>query len=213
MRTDPKKGEDFVQSEDWIGELLDLNFVEKQEEGIGPHSRINSLSGGERNRLFLAQNGYADISLLSGLDCQEDGRGFTLWDFDEDGFQDIALISPQSPRVRVFRNEIAKNMGVESSRIALKLIGGNHSSVANDNLSNRDAAGAVVTVMNQDGRKRVFQKSIGEGFSSQNSGWIWIGMGLDEKASHIEIRWPSGKKQILKDVPTASKIQINEVAD
>jgi len=211
VRTDPDKDEEFVNSKDWGAEIEALIYVERQDESSdGPRSRMHSLSGGERNRLFLAGLDYEDISLLSGVDCPEGGRGFALWDYNEDGFQDLVVMSPMAPRVQVFRNEISKVLGAQGERVAIKLVGGNQTAAPSKELSNRDSVGATVRVTDPDGGKRLFQRSIGEGFSSQNSGWIWIGMG-QHKSADIEVIWPSGKRKIVEGVSSGTKLEISEV--
>ena len=211
MRTDPDKEEAFVHSKDWGTGIVDLVYAVKGDSiGEGPRMRMNSFSGGERNRLFLAGLNYSDVSLLSGIDCSEDGRGFALWDYNNDGFQDVIVMSPMTPRVRVFRNEIPKVLGAKGGRIALKLRGGNNGNKSSSNLSNRDAVGAKIIVTGTDGEKRMFQRAIGEGFASQNSGWIWIGMGEQLEALTIEVIWPSGKQTKLKKVKTGTKLEVFE---
>jgi len=211
---DPKKDKEFTDSESWKGELLVTQLFEKQADSEdGPFARSNSLSGNERNRLFLASRGegnYVDVSLLSGMDCPEDGRGFALWDYDDDGWQDVVLVNPQAPRVRVFKNRMDEVLGLKSGRVAIKLVGGNVSAQPSLSLSNRDAVGAQLIVTDEDGGKRRFLKSTGEGRSSQNSGWIWIGMGDEELIPKIEVVWPSGKRQILRNITVGMKLQIEE---
>jgi len=206
VRVDPNKNKEFTDSTSWTEDYLATPLFEAQTSSTGgPFAKSHSLSGNERNRLFLAANNYPDMSLLSGMDAPEDGRGFALWDYNSDGWQDVVLVNPQAPRVRIFRNDISKVLGTQSGRIAIKLIGGNQSASPQLSLSNRDAIGAQLIVTDEDGGKRRFLKSLGEGHSSQNSGWIWIGMGA-------KVIWPSGKRQILKDIPTGEKITIKEAS-
>ena len=67
--------------------------------------KSNSLSGKERNRLFLNSAGnFADVTLVSGADDIADGRSFAIVDFDQDGWQDIALMSLNNPKFKLYRN-------------------------------------------------------------------------------------------------------------
>jgi hypothetical protein len=153
----------------------------------------NSLSGRERNRLFLQLgDNFTDVTLLSGADDIADGRSFATLDFDRDGWQDIALMSLNAPRFKLFRNKMSAVRN-GNRPFQFRLIGGNTSSVATPNLSNRDGVGAQVLVIYQSGRKILIQNQVGEGFSSQNSATQSIGIPNGDSITKLEIRWPSGK--------------------
>ena len=94
MLTDPTQSEMFRQSSAWQSPLLNFQLRVKQTSSSGPAYRSNSLSGNERNRLLISQNGsFKDHSLISGIDASEDSRSFALFDYDNDGWLDIALAS------------------------------------------------------------------------------------------------------------------------
>ena len=64
-----------------------------------------SWSGNERNFFFvggLPGNQFADLSAVSGLDDPADGRGFSLLDFDRDGWPDIILAAANMVRPQFF---------------------------------------------------------------------------------------------------------------
>ena len=47
------------------------------------------------------------VLLFSGLDTPADSRGFVLWDYDHDGWQDIAVVNANEPLLNLYHNEIA----------------------------------------------------------------------------------------------------------
>lgn len=172
----------------------------------------NSLSGRERNRLFLQLgDNFTDVTLLSGADDIADGRSFATLDFDKDGWQDIALMSLNAPRFKLYRNKMSSvRPGNRSFRF--RLAGGNTSSVATPDLSNRDGIGAQVLVVYESGKKILIQNQAGEGFSSQNSAIQSIGIPVGDSIAKLEIRWPSGNNATIL-APDESKIcVIAEVA-
>ena len=180
MLSDPTKSEKFRTSENWKSPLLNFQLRVEQDKPGGPAFRSNSLSGNERNRLLIAgPDGFSDQSLISGIDCKEDARSFSLFDYDNDGRLDIALASANAPRLRIFENRIFQ----QGRMIRLKLTGTE---------SNRDACGALVMIKTNKG-SRVFQKAIGQGLSSQNSNNLRITLAEDETLKSIAVRWPSGK--------------------
>jgi hypothetical protein len=180
----------------------------------GSFFKSNSLSGGERNRLFLRTHGnYKDVSLVSGADFRQDGRGFVLFDYDNDGWIDIGITSPNEPRFRLLRNQFAEMPGNVPGRtngfVSLQLVGGQSSAEPSKEWSPRDPFGATVMVkIGSSNRKH--QLSCGEGLSTQNTNRIHIGLGSAPEIDKIEIQWPSGKTTIRENVPAGSRLTIFE---
>jgi len=200
--TDPTKSEEFRTSSAWKSPLLNFQLRVQQSNPSGPAYRSNSLSGNERNRLLLSKNGsLKDHSLVSGIDAREDSRSFALFDYDNDGWLDIALASTSSPRLRIFRNRFSRLSEDKKGRlIRLNLTGTS---------SNRDAVGALITAHTNKG-KRAFQKSLGQGLSSQNSPSIFITLAPDETLEKLAIRWPSGKTSLHPFTTIPEVISITE---
>ncbi len=197
MLSDESKSDAFRQSVHWRSPLLDFKLRVKQDTlslsgDSGPQWRSNSFSGHERNRFLLGgADGFKDFTLLSGADCREDARSFAMLDYDGDGWLDIALMSTNAPRFRLFRNRMA-GLAKGGRVLRIRLEGGNHTAQAGE-LSTRDAAGALVFVLTDNGR-RVFRRSLGEGLASQNAATIRITLAPGESLRGLEVQWPSGKK-------------------
>jgi len=181
--TDPTQSEDFRMSKHWKSPLLNFQLRVPQTDTTGPAYRSNSLSGNEPNRLLIGgPKGFHDESLVSGIDCKEDARSFATFDFDQDGWLDIALASTNAPRLRIFRNRIGQD-GENGPVLRLKLIG---------TVSNRDAIGTRVTIHTDKGTRQV-RKSLGEGLSSQNSSTLHLTFAKGESPKSLSVQWPSGK--------------------
>ncbi len=180
MLSDPTQSEAFRKSEHWRDSpLLDFRLRVEGSAFSGPAFRSNSFSGGERNRLLLARpgGGFADRSLVSGLDSKMDGRSFATFDFDGDGWLDIALASANAPRLQLFRNRMAE-LEAGGRAVAVRLVG------SVENGSTRDAVGALLTAGG-----RIYRRSIGEGLAAQNSAALWL---TAEAGATVSVRWPSG---------------------
>ena len=66
--------------------------------------------------------------------------------------------------------------------------------------SNRSAIGARVTV--KAGKLVQFSEvRAGGSYISQNDPRLHFGLGAEAKMSEVEIRWPSGKVEMLRDLP------------
>ena len=198
MLSDPAKSDAFRQSAHWRSPLLNFQLRIKQDRGFsltggdGPAWRSNSFSGHERNRLLLqGADGFSDFSLLSGVDCREDARSFAMLDYDGDGWLDIALMSTNAPRFRLFRNRLGA-LSKGGRVLTVRLEGGSSTPNAGT-LSNRDAVGATVLAVTDKGR-RLFRRSIGEGLASQNAAAIRITLAPGEELRELQVQWLSGQR-------------------
>lgn len=171
-----------------------------------------SFSGKERNHLFQNVNGreFQDISGISGIDTPQDGRTFAVWDYDRDGWQDIALLNINTPVLSLYRNQ-QSSMGNSRNMIAVKLIGGNSKATPSTQFSSRDGFGARVSVNLSDGAL-TRQHRCGEGLAAQNSRYLFFGIGDNASAESIEVRWPSGKVLRLENVAAGQLVTAFEAA-
>lgn len=215
MRSDPSKEKKFYHSQQW--DKVDnriQTFVLKNPDKPREGSYARSFSGNERNRTFLQTgDNFDDVSLVSGVDFREDGRGHVLFDFDQDGWLDIGLSSATLSRFRILRNRMGELFEKDAGRSAsLLLQGGARNASKQFEWSSRDAVGATVLVRIGD-QKRLYQVSSGEGFSSQNSRWIHVGLGAAEQIDSIDIKWPSGKRTTHGSVAAGERVVLDEKID
>jgi len=215
VRTDKNMGDAFSRSNKWM--YRDTLFgrpqllVEKLGDG---KQQLHSLSGRERNHLFLntsraGRANFEDVSGVSGLDDIGDSRAFALFDYDRDGWQDIALVNANAPLLNLYHNEIGRlpqNAGESPAGIvAVRFVGGNSRSQSDSRFACRDGYGAVVSVELESAQlKREFR--CGEGFAAQNSDTMIIGIGQHPHARRLAVRWPSGQIQSLDNVAEGSLV-------
>jgi len=207
---DTTKERDFFELEQWDGHDDHLFiFDQSPDEGGNPKIVANSFSGSERNRLFLQTDGnFHDATLASGIDFRADGRGFALFDYDNDGATDIGLISNQSPRFRLLRNNMAASTEV-GNHATIRLVGGNDTALPSRDFSSRDPFGAKVRVKIGD-QVRLYQLGCGEGLSSQNSNAIHVVMGAADSIDEVTVIWPSGKISNTGSLKAGSSITVDE---
>ncbi len=204
MRSDPGKGSSLSQSH-----AFEETTRKAARQLNSDRWGKDSLSGNERNRLFLNQDGkqFSDVSMLSGADHVGDGRSVVLFDYNHDGKIDIASVNTNAPKLVLFRNQSSP---VEKNNfIALRLVGGNLSSGAKQGLSNRDGYGARI-ILNCGTRSFVQEHRCGEGYSAQNSNTLLIGIGKATVIASATIRWPGGKTQELPTLPAGKLITVHE---
>jgi hypothetical protein len=143
---------------------------------------------------------------VSGLDHPGDGRGGALIDVDRDGWQDVALVSANAPMLQVFRSRLGERSGAEQRGfVALRLRG-----AGTPGGSNRDGYGAQL-IVHAGGRAQLRELRCGEGFASQNSDTILVGLGSAAAVERIEVRWPSGRDSLLPGpIASGSLVEIWE---
>jgi enediyne biosynthesis protein E4 len=155
-----------------------------------------------REPMLLARNtgrGFVDVSSQSGNLFHHAwvSRGLAIGDLDNDGRLD-AVVTTNDGSVHVLHNEAVTG----NHWILLKLVG---------HKSNRDAIGAEVTLV-AGARPQYATVSTTSSYLSASDKRVHFGMGQERVAQRIEIRWPSGIKQMLKDVPADQILQIDEPA-
>ncbi len=175
---------------------------------------VHSLSGHERNHLFMNRSGktFEDVSLVSGLDNPADSRGFVTLDYDRDGRLDVALVNANRPLLNLYRNQSgqAAKRDVQNQFIAIRFVGANHTAQGSQQAC-RDGYGAMVQVTVA-GAKLMREHRCGEGYGAQNSATMIVGMGGSDVAEQLHVRWPSGTTAELTQVAAGSLVTAFEDA-
>ncbi len=153
-----------------------------------------------REPMLLAHNTghrFVDVSAGSGSVFHQAwiARGMAVGDFDNDGRLDAVVTTNDGP-VHILHNETS----TPNHWILLKLVG-HH--------SNRDAIGAEVTLVTSSGPQYATVSTAGSYLSASDKR-VHFGLGTDTVARSIEIRWPSGIRQTLKNTSADQILQIDE---
>ena len=144
-------------------------------------------------------NGFVDVSAQAGEVFQQAwvGRGLAIGDIDNDGRVD-AVVTTNDGTLHVLHN-VTEN---HNHWLTLNLVG---------HKSNRDAIGAEVKLVTGGGSQLATVSTAGSYLSSSDKR-IHFGLGSETAAQTIEIRWPSGIRQTLKDVQGDQVLQVQEPA-
>lgn len=153
-----------------------------------------------REPMMLLRNtghGFNDVSSNSGAVFKDAwvGRGMAIGDINNDGRID-AVVSTNGGPAHVLMNETATG----NHWLTLKLVG---------HKSNRDGIGAEVKLTTGTGSQWVRAGSSG-GYMSSSDKRVHFGLGADSSAREVEIRWPGGNVQLLKNVPGDRMITVDE---
>jgi hypothetical protein len=154
----------------------------------------------EPNTVFrnLGARKFEDVSAGAGTGFQQAAahRGAAFGDLDNDGRID-AVVTVLNGRARLFRN-VSPNAG---HWISLKLIGGP---------SNRMGLGAQIRVTAEDGTVQHNEVTTAVGYASSSDPRAHFGLGASGRIREIEVKWPSGNRQVLRNVAVDRVLTVEE---
>lgn len=139
----------------------------------------------------LGNGTFRDVSAEAGLNEPKAHRGSAYADLDGDGKIDVLVSSLEAPV------ELWQNVSPTPNHwIALKLVGTH---------SNRDGIGARVRIGNQwnDATSAV-------SYASSALDPVHFGLGANTQIDAVQIVWPDGKKQSVRDVKADQVLQLRE---
>lgn len=123
------------------------------------------------------------------------GRGLALLDFNRDGRTDLVVTHVEErSALLINQTETAHHW------LQLQLVGCE---------SERDAIGARLSLRTGD---QVFSAWVtsGDGYLCRNEAIVSVGLGKATRVDEMEIHWPSGKHQILEDLPCNRRLLVIE---
>ena len=122
-------------------------------------------------------------------------RGSAIGDLNGDGRMDVVVTALKAP-AEIWMNESPGT----NHWLELKLEG---------TKSNRDGIGARIKVVTNSGTQ-YDHKSTAAGYASSSAGPVHFGLGPNTSADLVEIRWPSGIVQQLRDVASDRILTVKE---
>jgi hypothetical protein len=156
------------------------------------YPQVDTIPGGTpyRQPMLLFRNHrdgtFDDVSQALGDMPPQSRRGAAFGDINNDGNVDIVVLNVgEPPSLLLNRNDSANH------RVLFKLVGMK---------SNKAAIGARVTV--KAGTLVQFSEVRGgASYLSQNDLRLHFGLGSNDKMTEVNIRWPNGETEVLRDVP------------
>jgi enediyne biosynthesis protein E4 len=178
------------------------SFVDYDNDGDADIFKTNGALKhlyGQEDQLFenTGDGKFRDVSVESGSYFKEEfvGRGACLGDYDNDGDFDVYIVNLNN-RGMFLRN----NKGNQNNWLILTLVG---------QTSNRDGIGCRVQVTSG-GQVQTAQKRSTTGYLSQNDPRMHFGLAKNEMVDKIEIKWPSGKLQVLENIKANQILTVKE---
>jgi hypothetical protein len=168
---------------------------------VYPEPAAQGLAGPYRQRNLLYRNlgngVFDDVTKLGGpgLELERSGRGVAFGDLDNDGDLDV-VINNQNDLPSLLKN----NGGNRKNFIQVRTIG---------KRSNRDGIGARVSVL-ASRRRQIDEVRSGGSYLSQSDFCLHFGVGEAKLVDLVEVRWPSGTVDQVKNVSANQRLFIEE---
>jgi hypothetical protein len=153
----------------------------------------------QQNTVFRNVPGgkWTALTEEAGFDAQPPRRhrGSAFGDFNHDGKLDLVVSALSAPAEIWINDSPNENHWLEISLQGTK--------------SNRDGIGTKIR-LTAGGQTQFNHATTATGYASSSAGPVHFGLGSAKTVEEIEIRWPSGVVQTLKNVPADQVLRVKE---
>jgi len=185
-----------------IRNFVDADLVDRQKVVRSLNQRAavwrNAPERNEPNMAFrnLGNLSFQDVSSEWGLDHNGVSFGCATADFDGDGDLDLVYTNYNAPP------SLVRNDFTSGNRLVIEL---------KSQGSNRAAIGSEIT-LNADSGIQTRQLFTERGIVSSEPSRAYFGLGDDDHADSITIRWPNGSRSTLENVPAGNLVTVVQPA-
>jgi hypothetical protein len=187
-----------IDNDGWLDILICNGHVYPEVEQL-----VTEAAYSQRKLLYrnLRNGRFEDVSMKAGpgITSQSSARGCAFGDFDNDGDVDVVINN-----VNDYPELLRCDSTLNHNWIKIRTIG---------TKSNRSGIGARLRCTSGAGKdqmQQIDEVRSGGSYFSQNDLRIHFGLGKADKVSSLEIRWPNGAMEMLKDVPANQLIYVKE---
>ena len=190
-----------------LGDLDYINYQQSNAQFFGTTEAkkkkklmaIEELPSAPVHNYFFKNNGdltFKDSSKEWGSKSPSISSGAVYADLDNDGDLDLIINNTNEKASLLRNNSNGKN---KNHFLKLRLLGQE---------ANRNGVGATIRISS--GRQlQYYQHYLSRGYASGMNGLIHFGLGSSHLVDSLDIRWPDGKHQLLKNLPADTTLILN----
>jgi hypothetical protein len=148
--------------------------------------------------LNLGSGRFRNVTAEAGpaLQAAAAHRGCAFGDLNNDGRIDVVVAAIGQPAELLYNTSANENHWILLQ--------------AEGRTSNRDGIGTKIKLTGESGRVQYNHVTTSVGYASSSDKRVHFGLGADRRIREIELRWPSGKVQVVRDVAADQILKVRE---
>jgi hypothetical protein len=178
---------------DGYKDLFSANSHVSENANLDPQQHYRQPNAVFRN---LKNGTFANASAAAGLTDAAAHRGCAFGDLNNDGKVDIVVSAIESPAELLYNVSSGANHWIAIQTMGVK--------------SNRDGIGTRIKVTSKSGLVQYNQVTTAGSYASSSDKRVHFGLGSDPLITEIELRWPSGRVQVLHNVKVDQVLKVTE---
>ena len=123
-------------------------------------------------------------------------RGCAFGDLDNDGRIDVVVSAIGNPAELLYNRSPGNNHWISIQAVGTR--------------SNRDGIGTRIKLTSESGVTQYNHVTTAGSYASSSDKRVHFGLGSDSRIKEIELRWPSGKVQVLRNVKADQILKVSE---
>jgi enediyne biosynthesis protein E4 len=185
--------EDF--DNDGFKDLFSANSHVSENADIDPQQHYKQANAIFRN---LHHGSFQDVSGQAGADMQVRAvhRGCAFGDLNNDGKIDVVVSAIGSPAELLYNTSTNDNHWILIRTFGVR--------------SNRDGIGTRIKLTTESGLVEYNHVTTAGSYASSSDPRVHFGLGADTLIKEIELRWPSGTVQVLRNVKADQILKVTE---
>ena len=180
---------------DGYKDLFSANSHVSENADIDPQQHYRQPNAVFRN---LHNGTFQDVSSQAGTDMQARAahRGCAFGDLNNDGKIDVVVSAIGSPAELLYNTSTGGNHWISIRTVGVK--------------SNRDGIGTRIKLTAESGLVQYNHVTTAGSYASSSDPRVHFGLGGDALVKEIELRWPSGTVQVLRNVKADQILKVAE---
>jgi hypothetical protein len=180
---------------DGYKDLFSANSHVSENADVNPQQQYRQPNGVFQN---LRNATFHDVSAEAGpgMRLRAAHRGAAFGDLNNDGKVDVAVSAIGSPAELLFNSSTGGNHWIAIETVGTK--------------SNRDGIGTRIQLTGESGLVQYNAVTTAGSYASSSDKRAHFGLGRDSLVKEIELRWPSGTRQVLQNVKADQILKVTE---